>query len=995
MKTFYKSLVLLMFCCIHSALSNAQNTNFNSGSFIVNMGITPQTTGNALKPYGLVYDLVRNYDVPVYWAINPNKLKDGNDFVYNGTAYKGGTFIIAVENRNATIDARITYWQTQGVIGIFSTSSFMAPIAQIINTVPRWTLDFKSGQIAQNYIINAGIPSQNTNWTEPYMLNACNDIFVLPHADPKWDYHKFLIDWNNTNKGSIWASCHAVSVLENMFNPGSPSQQANFLALNSAGPGSQALVPFGSHKDGSVPFNNNSYPTDPVMQFMGSIDQATTNGSEQIYLPAIGGGWRNSTKVCVYDPTHVDVPSLSPGKAAVIAYGKAYGDNNRGWVMYEGGHNHDKGDEGSIAAQRAFFNFSYMATLQKSMDLSVSGIQSVIVSNTLYNLSASIQQAIPSGPYTIQWTSSCGGVFSNPTSLITNFTPPLVGTLTNCVINLKVTDACSRTRFQTFNILITNGPRPPAANPDSLSFSPECINVNPAITINAKANDTEPDGQPITITSVTGSNGVWSINPDQTIRFVPSAGFYGSTTANYTICDNTTPTNLCVSSTIKITIGTTGQQPVITDDLYNILEDSIQIRLNVLSNDLPGAGGGILKLMGLNTLPLHGKVSINTDNTITYIPNADHKTTDSFYYKAVNGAGYVGVGKVQISIIADGCSPGYYQTCIPGPNPISIIASEDTYLNDKNRDNDNTNNYGSQPYLIVNREATDKYRSLVKFSLPSLTCDPAVIPVITNAVLKLYKSGGGSGLDVDAYRATAFWKQNEASWNNRVTGTGWTTSGGDFDPTLLATNNVSADGVYNWNITSTVSNWFSNPSGFPNNGILLKTTEGGGNRDPNFISTENTSALMKPTLEISYTIPLLCKLIPVRPPLSMPDTAQTNALTPISIPVLNNDYFPNAGSKTISIIAGSVSSGSANTSGSNVNYTPLLSFSGTATLQYRVVNNTTGLADTASVFIFITYAPPIAINDSATIYSGGNVSVNVTTNDIDPQNIGLTASVIG
>ena len=124
------------------------------------MGITPQTTGNALKPYGLVYDLVRNYDVPVYWAINPNKLKDGNDFVYNGTAYKGGTFIIAAENRNASVNARIAYWQTQGVVGSFSTSSFSAPIAQIINAVPSWTLDFKSGQIAQNYIINTGIPAQ-------------------------------------------------------------------------------------------------------------------------------------------------------------------------------------------------------------------------------------------------------------------------------------------------------------------------------------------------------------------------------------------------------------------------------------------------------------------------------------------------------------------------------------------------------------------------------------------------------------------------------------------------------------------------------------------------------------------------------------------------------------------------------------------------------------------------------------------------------------------
>lgn len=269
MNTFYKRLLILLLLIYQSLIAFGQVTSFASGSFIVNMGVTPQTIANGLKPYGLVYDLVRNYDVPVYWCINPNKLKDGIDFTYNTTPYKGGPFIIAAENRNATVDARIAYWQTQGVVGSFSTSSFAAPVAQIITAVPRWTLDFKSGQLAKQYLENAGIPGTNAAFSDPYLLNSCNDIFVLPHADPKWDTHQFLIDWNNTNKGAIWVSCHAVSVLENMFNPSNNTQQANFLALNSAGPGSPSLVPFGSHKDGSVPYNNNSFPTDPVMQFPG------------------------------------------------------------------------------------------------------------------------------------------------------------------------------------------------------------------------------------------------------------------------------------------------------------------------------------------------------------------------------------------------------------------------------------------------------------------------------------------------------------------------------------------------------------------------------------------------------------------------------------------------------------------------------------------------------------------------------------------------------
>jgi Bacterial Ig domain/Disaggregatase related repeat/Secretion system C-terminal sorting domain len=984
-------LAIIMIIFFHSNPGFTQPTNFSTGSFIVNMGVTPQTQTNALYPYGLVYDLVKNYDVPVFWIINSTKVKDGIDFTYNGTSYKGGPFIIAAENRNAAVDARIAYWQTQGVVGTFSTSSFSAPVAQKISAVPRWTLDFKTGQIAQNYILNAGIPLETTNWVEPQLLNSCNDIFVMPHADPKWATHNYLIDWSNTYKGSIWSGCHAVSVLENMYNPLNPSQQANFLALNSGAAGSQALVPFGSHKDGSLPYNNNSYAGEQVMQFLGSIDNATTNGSEQIYLPAAGGGWRSTTKVSVYDATQLNVPSISPGRAAVIAYGRAYGDNNRGWVMYQGGHNLDRGNSDDIAAQRAFLNFSFMATVEKNMNLAVSGIQSVMISNQAYALSLSISQSIPTGPYNIQWSSSCGGTFSNPTALNTNYTPPLVASIQSCVITVKVTDACGRIRFFTQTITVTNGPRPPVANPDSLSTAPDCINRNPVINIPVLTNDSEPDGQPLTLSAVIGSNGTWSINPDNTIKFIPNGGFYGSTTATYTICDNTSPTALCVNSTIKITIGSTNQQPTATDDTYTILEDSIQ-RLNVLSNDLAGNGGGSLKLAGITVNPVYGKVSINPDNTITYLPNADNRVADSFYYKVSNGANYISIGKVKINFIADGCGAGQYQTCFPAPNPVSVTAVQDAYINSKFP----TNNYGSDNFIIVDRENTEKQRSLVKFNLPSLTCDPSILPVINSATLKLYKSGGGGGdLGVDVYRATTVWDQSQATWNNSLTGTAWTTAGGDFNASLIATATVNADGLYTWNVTSLVTNWFNNPGTYPNYGILLKTTEGGGNRDPYFVSSENNSGLLKPTLEISYTIPSLCKTIPVRPTLAMPDTASTDALTPITIAVQNNDYFPVAGTNTVTIIPGSVSIGNASVSGTNILYTPLSSFNGTATLQYRIVNSTTGLADTALVSIFIEYTAPVANNDSASIYTGASTTVNVTTNDIDPQGIGISASIIG
>jgi len=86
------------------------NETLQSGSYIINMGITPQTISNGLKPYGMIYDLIVNYNVPIKWIIEPGKAKDGTDFTYNTVNYKDGLFIIPFEYINSLIKTRIDYW---------------------------------------------------------------------------------------------------------------------------------------------------------------------------------------------------------------------------------------------------------------------------------------------------------------------------------------------------------------------------------------------------------------------------------------------------------------------------------------------------------------------------------------------------------------------------------------------------------------------------------------------------------------------------------------------------------------------------------------------------------------------------------------------------------------------------------------------------------------------------------------------------------------------
>ncbi|MBK9335050.1 MAG: tandem-95 repeat protein [Lewinellaceae bacterium] len=558
--------VLAFLFCLGSAGLHAQtNETFATGSYIVNMGVVPQTVGNGLKPYGLVYDLVKNYNVPVRWVINPAKPKDGIDFSHNGTDYKGGPFIIPVEYRSAAVNARITYWQGLGVVGATTVSAITVPVIQTIEAAPRWTLDDQNGGIAEVFLTNAGIPNTAYDWVSPQLLGACNDLFVMPHADPEWSTHSNLLPWNLTYKGGIWAGCHAVSALENMFNPANPSQQTNFLSnkTGTAGGGgpyadpANSLVLWGDHEDGSIPYNL-AYPTDQVMQFMGKTDLAHQNGSEQIFMPVLSNTWRATTKIGSWDPSQADVPGVSPGLAAVLLYGSGFGDPARGKILYEGGHSIAKATgPDNIAAQRAFFNWSYWASVDKALSVAVSGVPAVLIGGNAYPVSATVTANVPSGPYTYEWMSSCGGTFANPSAASTTFTPPVVGNNTPCVVTCKVYDVCGRTAFFSETVTVTPGPRAPIAVDDNGAIDVDCSNSGSGLTLNVLDNDSDPDLDSISVTGLSGTTGgTWSFLPNGNVTYTPAANFTGTATANYTVCDTTTPTPLCDIGSISIVVGT-------------------------------------------------------------------------------------------------------------------------------------------------------------------------------------------------------------------------------------------------------------------------------------------------------------------------------------------------------------------------------------------------------------------------------------------------------
>lgn len=483
-------LLLILWPLFTSITLNAQTTTFQTipaGSFIVNMGVSPQTIANGLRPYGLLFALLEA-NVPVHWAINPTKAKDGIDFSHAGVDYRGGAFIIEAKYRTSAVNSIISSWQGQGVVGTSITSAASnVPIFLTFSFVPKWTLDQDNGLIAVPYFANAGIPprahggTDSKKWKDPAQLDCCDDIFVMPHAYPTWLTHQRLISWNLECKGNIWAGCKAVSLLENMVNTANRSQQANFLSIKDpAWTGtsgdyalSNSLIRANRHRHGSPPYTfNNLLASEPIAQYLGTIDAATLNGAEQIYIPRQGivsdptifnanaiARWRPETKILVYDPTHVNVtsPNLTTlqNVASVLVYGRGFGDPNRGLVMYQGGHSFSNSTApANVAAQRAFFNFSFYSIWDKQYRPNLIVMPSIIYADQTnvkleYELRTGTGE-IYTGPITSSlWSSTCGGTFNTTTSNPTFFTPPPIQRDTDCTITIVIEDACGRKSFNT------------------------------------------------------------------------------------------------------------------------------------------------------------------------------------------------------------------------------------------------------------------------------------------------------------------------------------------------------------------------------------------------------------------------------------------------------------------------------------------------------------------------------------------------------------------
>ena len=268
-----------------------------------------------------------------------------------------------------------------------------------LKVAPYWAMDATNGSIAIKFLNSAQIPATSYHFRTPPTLTCCDDLYVMPHADPKWSTHSNLYFWNLNCRGGIWAGCIAGSVMEspNCVNPGNALQNLKFLTTN-------GMVDWTTHANGTPPYSFSNL-SDPVYQFMGTPDAATQSGWEQIYLPKkTTSTWNPGVKIGVYDPTHNDVPTKPDGPAVVTSYGRGFNDPSRGYVMLQGGHDISGISTAQVAAQRMFFNWSFLVATDKAPVVSYANIPSTMTGLQMCpNFTANVTSPAGLTSFTYQW----------------------------------------------------------------------------------------------------------------------------------------------------------------------------------------------------------------------------------------------------------------------------------------------------------------------------------------------------------------------------------------------------------------------------------------------------------------------------------------------------------------------------------------------------------------------------------------------------------------
>jgi len=166
--------------------------------------------------------------------------------------------------------------------------------------------------------------------------------------------------------------------------------------------------------------------------------------------------------------------------------------------------------------------------------------------------------------------------------------------------------------------------------------------------INVIKNDTDPDGDNLTLESIIqGAHGKAIRHSDKVIKYIPHKDYFGSDSVGYTVVDGE---GAVAQGTVSISILPVNDLPAVQADVVETKEGK-PIVVDILAND-SDVDGDILTLTGFAQAD-YGVVSLVESEErvlINYQPKDGFLGVDSFTYRVSDGSGEV-EGRVTVQVV--------------------------------------------------------------------------------------------------------------------------------------------------------------------------------------------------------------------------------------------------------------------------------------------------------------------------------------------------------
>ncbi|WP_299614391.1 tandem-95 repeat protein [uncultured Tateyamaria sp.] len=478
------------------------------------------------------------------------------------------------------------------------------------------------------------------------------------------------------------------------------------------------------------------------------------------------------------------------------------------------------------------------------------------------------------------------------------------------------------------------------------------------ITIDALDNDTDVDGDDLTITgaSVPAEQGTVEIVGNE-LLFTPAENFNGDATISYSISDGDGGTD---TADVVVTVTPVNDDPVAVDDLADTMEDEAVV-IDLIDNDTD-VDGDPLTIGTVSVPPEQGEVVDNGDGTVTFTPAPNFNGTATIDYTVIDGQGGEDDGQAIVSVGAVN----------DGPDAVDDTATtdEDTPVTIDVLDNDADPD--SDP-LTITGASVPADQGTVEVVGSELLFTPAE-NFNGDATITYSITDGNGGTDTAEVAVTVTPVNDDPVAVDDIEttdedvavvvdllGNDTDVDGDDLSIGSLSVDPAEGSVVDNGDgtVTFTPAPNFNGPAT-----ITYTVVDGNGGED---------------TGEVVVSVGAIND-----GPVANDDAAATDEDTPITVDVLDNDTDDDGDDLTISSATVPVEQGTVEIVGNELLFTPAENFNGEATVIYTITDGNGG-NDTADLVITVNPVndAPDAVDDAETTPFNTAVTIPVLDNDTD------------